>query len=228
MGEVTVTMTFDETSITDVVFDLSNETPEIGQAAGDALRQAILDGQTYEIDSVSGASMTSAAVKEAALNCIAQARGIEVSALTAGTGTDAQAPAPAAAPAWYDEAYFAKPEPITDIAETIETEVVVVGAGNGGCVAAVSAADLGAQVVWVEKNAGPITWAGEIGAYNTKLMKETYGIEYTQEELNEIINDICRYGSYEVDQRLVALWVNEYGRIQRQYRYDESAPVQRR
>lgn len=113
---------------------------------------------------------------------------------------------------WYDAAYFAKPDPITDIAETIDTEIVVIGAGNGGCVAAVSAADLGAKVVWVEKNAGPITWAGEMGAYNTKLMKEKYGIEYTQEQLNEIINDICRYGSYEVDQRLVALWVNESGR----------------
>ena len=113
---------------------------------------------------------------------------------------------------WYDEKYFAKPAPITDIAETIDTEVVVVGAGNGGCIAAVSAADLGAKVVWVEKNGGPITWAGEIGAYNSKLMKERYGIEYTQEELNEIVNDICRYGSYEVDQRLVALWVNNSGR----------------
>ena len=113
---------------------------------------------------------------------------------------------------WYDEKYFAKPAPITDIAETIDTDVVVVGAGNGGCVSVVSAAELGAKVVWVEKNAGPITWAGEIGAYNSKLMKEKYGIEYTQEQLNEIINDICRYGSYEVDQRLIALWVNESGR----------------
>ena len=113
---------------------------------------------------------------------------------------------------WYDEKYFAKPAPITDIAETIETDVVVVGAGNGGCISVVSAAELGAKVVWVEKNGGPITWAGEIGAYNSKLMKERYGIEYTQEQLNEIINDICRYGSYEVDQRLVALWVNESGR----------------
>ena len=78
---------------------------------------------------------------------------------------------------WYDEKYFAKPAPITDIAEVIDTEVVVVGAGNGGCVAAVSAADLGAKVVWVEKNGGPITWAGEIGAYNSKVMKEKYGIK---------------------------------------------------
>ena len=142
----------------------------------------------------------------------------DTQATTAATEAPTQAseaPAPAASASsdtWYDAAYFAKPAPITDIAETVDTEIVVIGAGNGGCVAAVSAADLGAKVVWVEKNAAPITWAGEMGAYNTKLMKEKYGIEYSQEELNEIINDICRYGSYEVDQRLIALWVNESGR----------------
>ena len=51
-----------------------------------------------------------------------------------------------------------------------------------------------------------------MGAYNSRVMKEKYGIQYNQAEKNEIINDICRYGSYEVDQRLVALWVNESGR----------------
>ena len=50
MGEVTVTMTFDETSITDVVLDVSNETPDIGQAAADELKQMILDAQSAEID----------------------------------------------------------------------------------------------------------------------------------------------------------------------------------
>ena len=205
MGDVIVTMTFDETSITDVVIDAAGETQGLGDVAAEKLKEAIISGQSAEVDAVAGATVTSTAVKEAAGKCIAQAMGVPFAEETATT---------AAAPKtkWYDEAYFAKPAPITDISETIDTEVVVVGAGNGGCIAAVSAADLGAKVVWVEKNAGPITWAGEIGAYNSKLMKEKYGIEYTQEELNEIINDICRYGSYEVDQRLVALWVNESGR----------------
>ena len=88
-----------------------------------------------------------------------------------------EAPAAEESGTWYDAKYFAKPDPITDIAETVETDVVVVGAGNGGLVAAASAADLGAKVILVEKNAGWITWAGEMGAYNSKLMKEKYGIE---------------------------------------------------
>ena len=74
---------------------------------------------------------------------------------------------------WYDAKYFAKPDPITDIAETIETDVVVVGAGNGGLVAAASVADLGAKLTLVEKNAMWITWAGRIHAGPGKA--ERYG-----------------------------------------------------
>ena len=68
MGKVKVTMTFSETAITDVVLDVSNETPSIGGAPETeaALRAAILDAQSGEIDAVSGASITSSAVSKAA------------------------------------------------------------------------------------------------------------------------------------------------------------------
>ena len=125
---------------------------------------------------------------------------------------DAPAAAEEKSNTWYDAKYFAKPDPITDIAETVETDVVVVGAGNGGLVAAASVVDLGAKLVLVEKNAMPISWAGEMGAYNSKLMKEKYGIEYTEEEMLEISNEICRYAGYENDQRLVNLWLFNSGR----------------
>ena len=125
---------------------------------------------------------------------------------------DAPAAAEEKSNTWYDAKYFAKPDPITDIAETVETDVVVVGAGNGGLVAAASVVDLGAKLVLVEKNAMPISWAGEMGAYNSKLMKEKYGIEYTEEEMLEISNEICRYAGYECDQRLINLWLFNSGR----------------
>ena len=125
---------------------------------------------------------------------------------------DAPAAAEEQSSTWYDAKYFAKPDPITDIAETVETDVVVVGAGNGGLIAGASVVDQGAKLILVEKNAMPISWAGEMGAYNTKLMKEKYGIEYSDEELLEISNEICRYASYENDQRLVNLWLFNSGR----------------
>jgi len=66
MGQVTVTMTFSETAITDVKVDCSNETAEIGGAATSGLQEALMAAQSAEIDGVSGATMTSDAVKEAA------------------------------------------------------------------------------------------------------------------------------------------------------------------
>jgi len=113
---------------------------------------------------------------------------------------------------WFDEEYLKKPAAITDIAETVEVDVVVVGAGNGGCIAAVSAADLGAKVALVEQGTGTITWAGEIAALNSKVAKDKFGVSYTDDEKNKIVYDICRYASYENDQRLVKLWADNSGR----------------
>ena len=65
MGTVTVTMTFDADSITDVVVDVSQETPTIGALHGEELAQAILAAQGADIDAVSGATITSIAAKHA-------------------------------------------------------------------------------------------------------------------------------------------------------------------
>ena len=50
IGDVIVTMTFDTNKITDVVLDVSHETPNIGQAAAKQLKQFILKAQSADID----------------------------------------------------------------------------------------------------------------------------------------------------------------------------------
>ncbi len=92
-GPVTVTITTSDSEITDVAIEGADETPGVGGAAFEPLQQAILDAQSAEIDAVSGATITSDAVKKAAANAIAQAKG-EASAdagaelaFTAGTYT---------------------------------------------------------------------------------------------------------------------------------------------
>lgn len=74
-GDVIVKMTFDANKITDIVIDASTETPGIGQKAAVELRKALLSGQSAAVDFVSGASITSGAVRKAAAKCIAQAKG---------------------------------------------------------------------------------------------------------------------------------------------------------
>ncbi|MDO4521613.1 MAG: FAD-dependent oxidoreductase [Eubacteriales bacterium] len=81
-GKVTVTITKDGDTITDVAIDAPDETPEIGGAAVDELVEQILSAQSAEIDGVAGASITSGAVKEAAAKALAD--GTEEKAEAAG------------------------------------------------------------------------------------------------------------------------------------------------
>lgn len=74
-GMVSVEISVDENSITDVKVSGDSETPNIGGAALDALAKAVLDAQSAEIDAVSGATVTSDAVKAAANSAISQAKG---------------------------------------------------------------------------------------------------------------------------------------------------------
>ncbi len=75
-GDVTVTMTFDEGSITDVQIVGDAETDGVGSVAIEQLPAAILEAQSADIDGVTGASFTSKAICLAAQDCIDQARGV--------------------------------------------------------------------------------------------------------------------------------------------------------
>jgi fumarate reductase flavoprotein subunit len=74
MGTVTVTATFDENSLVDVVLDVSEETPAIGQVAAEELKAQVMAAGSADIDGVSGASLTSEAVRKALVDCAKQGR----------------------------------------------------------------------------------------------------------------------------------------------------------
>lgn len=72
---------------------------------------------------------------------------------TAATGTGSES----AAVADGTPAFFVKPEPITDIAETKDYDVVVIGAGAAGVPAAISAFEAGAKVALLQKEATAVS-----------------------------------------------------------------------
>jgi len=72
---LTVTVTVDENSITDVKIDASHETATIGGAAAPKLEEQILKAQSPEIDGVSGATETSDGVSRALSQALAKAQG---------------------------------------------------------------------------------------------------------------------------------------------------------
>ena len=138
---VKVTMTFSETAVTDVVVDTSGETASYGAAAADQLKEQLLAAGSAEIDGVSGSTITSEAVMKAAKSCYAQAKGeAVVSSVQLPTG---------------DENDWLGTEPDIDeaaITETVDTDILIVGAGNGGMFAAAYAAANGLNFRIIEQN----------------------------------------------------------------------------
>ena len=74
-GKVKVTITTDTSKITDVQIEGADETPSVGGAALEELTSQITKAQSAEIDGVSGATVTSTAVKEALAKALESASG---------------------------------------------------------------------------------------------------------------------------------------------------------
>ncbi|MBQ7681633.1 MAG: FAD-binding protein [Oscillibacter sp.] len=196
-SDVKVTMTFDETSITNVEIDVSGETPDIGGKIGPQMEQAILSKQSADVDVVATATVTSNAIRTAAADCISQASGqaVEVSK------SDDSAPSD-----WLGEA----PEIAdADITETLDTDILIVGLGTAGWPALMTAAEAGANVLVIEKNAEPTSVRGDMGAIDTKWQKQT-ARKFPQTAIDkmEAIEDIVRYGTGYVNFDLVRFWAD--------------------
>ena len=89
-GKVSVAITVDKTKITDVKVTGDDETPQVGGAALEKLAAAIKEKQSAEIDAVTGATVTSNGVMDAAAKAIEAAKGnanTAALAYTAGTYT---------------------------------------------------------------------------------------------------------------------------------------------
>lgn len=194
-GDVKVTMTFSDSAITDVVLDVSGETASIGGVAADELKAALMDAQNAEIDVVSGATITSEGVIKAAQKCINQAKGIanvEVVSLPTGDAND-----------WLGK------EPEIDeaaITETVDTDILIVGAGNGGMFAAAYAAANGLNFRIIEQNSVVQDTRHWYGAIDTSAAKEA-GAPATDRA--KLLSEISRYASGKCDQRVVKTWINE-------------------
>ena len=72
-SEVAVKLIFGESSIEDIMIDVSGETDGIGAAIGTMMENRVLKAQSADVNGVSGATVTSDAIKEAVKEAIAQA-----------------------------------------------------------------------------------------------------------------------------------------------------------
>lgn len=72
-GGVTVEVEFDKASILSVTVTEHSETVGFGDRAAEELPGKIVQAQTFEVDAISSATVTSDAIKTAVKDCMAQA-----------------------------------------------------------------------------------------------------------------------------------------------------------
>lgn len=171
-GDVKVKVVFDENSIVSVEVLESNETEGISNAAIERTIKSIVDGQTLEVDVTSGASLTTNAIVTAVEDCVKQANG-DVEALKNNK----------------------KEETASKKEETYDTDIVIVGGGASGLTAAISASNLGANVIVIEKGVSLAVSnganAGGPIATGTKV-QEAEGEDLTTEELYEHMSEFAK------------------------------------
>ena len=200
IGEVKVTMTFSETAITDVVIDASNETESIGGVAAPTLKDALMAAQSTEIDNISGATITTNAVKKAAASCIEQAMGVH----TAGGDTAASSS---------DEDWLGTEPEIDEskVAKTVDVDVAVVGCGIAGVAACRSVAEEGGLVAAFEKADGPQCRSGEYAVINGKVQAKWGRDTWTREQIDDIIDSHMVESTYRCKRSIMSKWAHNIG-----------------
>ena len=200
IGEVKVTMTFSETAITDVVIDASNETESIGGVAAPTLQEAIMAAQGTEIDNISGATVTTNAVKKAAASCIEQAMGVKAD------GADSSAAA--------SENDWLGTEPEIDeskVTKTVDVDVAVVGCGIAGVAAVRSIAEDGGKVAAFEKADGPQCRSGEYAVINGNVQAKWGRNTWTREQIDEIVDSHMVESTYRCKRSIMSKWAHNIG-----------------
>ena len=200
IGEVKVTMTFSETAITDVVIDASNETESIGGVAAPTLKDALMAAQSTEIDNISGATITTNAVKKAAASCIEQAMGVH----TAGGDTAASSS---------DEDWLGTEPEIDEskVAKNVDVDVAVVGCGIAGVAACRSVAEDGGLVAAFEKADGPQCRSGEYAVINGKVQAKWGRDTWTREQIDDIIDSHMVESTYRCKRSIMSKWAHNIG-----------------
>ena len=201
IGDIVVTMTFDENRITDVVLNVAHETPSIGQAAAERLKSSLMAAQSAQIDVVSGASITSNAVMKAAGKCIAQAKG-EIPVEVVSNGADADADSGD----WLGKAPEIAEKSIT---ATYTTDVLVVGCGTGGLFAVCAAAEEGAKVIGIDRFSTGTGVRGDVGGLDSRYQK-AWG---TKIDKFDFVTMMTQYAAGHINQDLVKVFCEQSGAV---------------
>ena len=185
-GAIQIAVTVDEEAITAIDIVEQSETAGIGEAALPVLVGSVLENQTIAVDSVSGATVTSDAFKAALTDALTQA-GADMDKMT---------------------------QPVEEgelEAVTLDTDVVVVGAGAAGLSAGLAAVQNGQSVIVLEKM-GVVGGASAMAGAGTMATGSTWQKEDGYEDSPEqLVEDMMANGHNKNDRATVELFANTIG-----------------
>ncbi len=154
-GDMTLEVTADAEKLYGVNVLSNSETQGIGSKAVEALPALMVEQQSFNVDGISGATVSSTALRT----------GVEQAIKEMGFSTDKFSTPSGGS---------SKAEPEKD--RNLEADVVVIGAGGAGMISAITAADLGKSVVILESQAmvggNSIRATGGMNAAATKWQNE--------------------------------------------------------
>ena len=127
----------------------------------------------------------------------------------ASNGSDLAQTGEAAAAGW---SWETAPAPIADgdIVATVESDIVIVGAGLAGVTAACRATELGASVTVVEKMPFPSSRGGHYAAYQSRAMTEA---GMTNDPKDEIVADWMRFSGNRTKEELAWLFMDRSSEV---------------
>ncbi|MEG1206627.1 MAG: FAD-binding protein [Angelakisella sp.] len=166
-GELVLKVTADGTQIKDIAVVSSHESSPVFSRAFPIIKKRIIDAQTPIVDSVSGATFSSYAVKKAVADAMKQS-GKDFGDITITTGQTHDA---------------------TKKLDDVTTDLVIVGGGPAGLTASIAAKDSGINNVILVEKLDILSGNGKFDMnffdlYNSKAQKEA-GNEMTKEEFLE-------------------------------------------
>lgn len=184
-GKFTVEVSANDGVVDRITVLDSRETPGMGDVAMEKMTKSIIDGQTLNVDTVSGATLTSMAFLTA------------VGSALDTLGMDSEE--------WKNRDYQ---QWASDVKLPEETDVVVIGAGGAGFAAAITAANEGKSVVLMDKMGvygGDTALSGGEMAVPGNWIQVTQGVKDSPEEL---VSDMLVGGDNKGDPELVAIIAN--------------------
>ena len=218
-SDVTVTMTFSETAITDCVIDASGETPGIGQAVAEELQGLIVETQGIDAVTSATAEVTTPAIRKACEDCVYQALVEKPDRADTGFRFETNE---FGNPLWLTPEigmfkWREKPVMPDSFARTETADVVVVGAGLSGICAARRSLELGNSTIILENDAKYDIHGFQCATVNADIFRravEKAGLNWDDWKIDEtdFVRNYMNMHNNRTNFDLVKLWTANSGK----------------